>query len=113
MLQKQVNRLRRKNKVRSTISGTSTRPRLSVYRSTTHIYAQIIDDISGTTLVESSDLKIPSGTKCEKAKKVGEDIAQKATSKNINNVVFDRNGFLYHWRVKLLADAARTAGLEF
>ncbi|MCH8518552.1 50S ribosomal protein L18 [Candidatus Gracilibacteria bacterium] len=113
MLQKQANRLRRKIRVGSTITGTPTRPRLSVFRSNTHIYAQIIDDTTATTLLSSSDLKIKGGTKVERAKEVGTQIAKLAGEKNISEVVFDRNGFLYHGRVKVLADAARDAGLKF
>ncbi|MDA9129173.1 50S ribosomal protein L18 [Candidatus Gracilibacteria bacterium] len=113
MLAKQENRLRRKARVRSQISGTANRPRLSIFRSATHIYAQIIDDSTGKTLGASSDLKISSGTKMEKAQKVGEQIAEIAKGLKLNEIVFDRGGFYYHGRVKALADAARSGGLKF
>ena len=113
MLQKQRNRLRRKARVSSTITGTQARPRLSVFRSNTHIYAQIIDDESRKTLASFSDLKISEWTKLEKAQAVGKHIAELATKSKISEVVFDRNWFLYHGRVKALADAAREAGLKF
>lgn len=113
MLQKQANRLRRKARVSATITGTSERPRFSVFRSNTHIYAQLIDDTSGATLVSASDLKSTSWTKTDKAKEVGAQIAKLAWEKKISTVVFDRNGFLYHGRVKILADAAREAWLQF
>ncbi len=112
MLQKQVNRLRRKQRVRSKISGTAQRPRLSIFRSSSSIYAQLIDDESGKTLAASSDLK-EKGTKTDTAKKVWEDIAKKAKDLKVKTVVFDRGGFSYHGRVKALADSAREAGLEF
>lgn len=113
MLQKHANRLARKARVSSKIFWTPTRPRLSVFRSNSHIYAQIIDDESATTLVSYSDLKVSTGTKLERAKNVGANIAKLAQEKNISSVVFDRNGFLYHGRVKTLADAARESGLNF
>lgn len=114
MLQKQINRLRRKARVRSQISGTAARPRLSIFRTTTHIYAQLIDDEAGKTLCSASDLKIvDKTTKTELAKKVGTEIAKAAQEQKIQNVVFDRGGFRYHGRVKALADAAREAGLQF
>ncbi len=113
MLQKQANRLKRKARVSSIIFWTPARPRLSVFRSNTHIYAQIIDDESSTTIVSYSDLKTKTGTKLERAKQVWEHIAKLAQERNISSVVFDRNGFLYHWRVKILADGAREAWLNF
>lgn len=114
MLQKLQNRLRRKARVRSLISGTTERPRLSIFRTTTHIYAQIIDDTTGKTLASSSDLKIESkASKTELAIQVWQDIWKKAQEMKIKNVVFDRGGFRYHGRVKALADAAREAGLQF
>lgn len=104
----------RKRRVRAKISGTSKMPRLSVFRSNTHIYGQIIDDLSGKTLVSGSDLKIKEkGKKVEIAEKVGEEIAKLALTKKIKKVVFDRNGFAYHGRVKAVADGARKGGLEF
>lgn len=114
MLQKQVNRLRRKARIRSKISGTATRPRLSVFRSNTNIYVQLIDDEAGKTLAAFSDLKGDAkATKIESAKKVGEEIGKKAKELKIKEIVFDRGGFAYQGRVKALADAAREAGLSF
>jgi len=114
MLQKQVNRLRRKARVRSQISWTAQRPRLSIFRSGTHIYAQLVDDASGKTLGSASDLKMTTKTtKSELAKQVGTDIAKIAKELKINEIVFDRGGFSYHGRVKALADAAREGGLKF
>lgn len=102
-------------RVRTKISGTSTCPRLNVFRSNSHIFAQIIDDTNGTTLVSSSSLalKLESSSNIEAAEKVGTDIAKKALAKKITNVVFDRGGYVYHGRVKALAEAARSAGLKF
>lgn len=114
MLAKFAKRLRRKERIRAKISWTSARPRLSIYRSNANIYAQLIDDVTGVTLCSSSDLKMEkTGTKTEMAQKVGEEIATKAKSLNVSEIVFDRGGFAYHGRVKALADAARTAGLKF
>lgn len=113
MLAKFAKRLQRKERIRAKISWTSSKPRLSVYRSNSNIYAQLIDDISGKTLATASDLKLNNGTKSEKAVKVGEEIAIKAKSLNITEIVFDRGWFAYHGRVKALADSARTAGLKF
>lgn|SRR5690554_4008085 len=110
------NRLRRKKRIRAKVSGTAERPRLSVYRSNNHIYAQLIDDVTGNTLVTTSTLAKSvdaSGNKTEQAKKVGEAIAKVCLEKGIENVVFDRNGFLYHGRVRALAESAREAGLKF
>ncbi len=101
-----------KFRIRRKLSGTETRPRLCVFRSNSEIYAQIIDDVTRKTVVSVSSLKA-TGTKTEKAKAVGTAIAEKAKAANITNVVFDRNGFLYHGRVKALADAARENGLQF
>jgi len=113
MLQKQVNRLRRKARVRSQIHGTAKKPRLSVFRSATHIYAQLIDDDTGKTLGSASDLKAKESTKVEKAWEVGTTIANTAKDLKISEIVFDRGWFAYHGRVKALAEAARTAGLKF
>ncbi len=114
MLEKNLKRYRRQVRIRAKISGTATRPRLAVFRSNTHIYAQLIDDTKGITLGAASDLKLKKqGTKTDMAKKVGEAIAKVATEKWIKEVVFDRGGFAYHGRVKALADAAREAGLQF
>lgn len=112
-------RLRKHARVRKKISGTAERPRLNVFRSLNNIYAQIIDDTAGTTLVAASSLdqalkgKIKSGGNKEAAREVGKLIGQKAIEKGIKNVVFDRGGYIYHGRVKELAEGAREAGLEF
>lgn len=113
MLAKFAKRLQRKERIRAKISGTSSRPRLSIYRSNSNIYAQLIDDVTGKTLCAASDLKLENGTKTEKATKVGEELATKAKSLNVTEIVFDRGWFAYHGRVKALADAARSAGLKF
>ena len=114
MLQKQVNRLRRKARVRSQISGTAKCPRLSIFRSTTHIYAQLVDDETGKTLGAASDLKSADKlTRIDLASKVGGDIAAVAKELKIETVIFDRGGFAYHGRVKALAEAARAGGLKF
>lgn len=108
--------VQRKNRVRARIVGTKERPRLSVFRSNTHIYGQIIDDTKGKTLVAFSDLKVKKDAKKSKiqtAENVGEELAKKALSMKIKKVVFDRNGFRFHGRVKALADGARKGGLEF
>ncbi|MBN2528869.1 MAG: 50S ribosomal protein L18 [Deltaproteobacteria bacterium] len=107
----------RKKRIRKKVSGTNDRPRLSVFRSAAHIYAQIVNDEEQKTLFAVSSLSVgvkgESGTKTDIAKKVGNLVAQKCLEKDIKQVVFDRNGFVYHGRVKALADAAREAGLEF
>lgn len=112
-----VGRERRKLRIRRRISGTSERPRLTVFRSAKHIYAQVIDDVAGATLAHVStltkDLKGADGTKTDEAKKVGAAIAKALLAKGIDKVVFDRNGYLYHGRILALADAAREAGLKF
>lgn len=113
MLKKQLNRISRHNRVRSKISGTPKRPRLAVFRSNSHISAQLIDDTTGKTLASSSDLKIKKGSKVEMATKVWEDIAKKAKDLKLKEIVFDRGWFSYHGRVKALADAAREWGLKF
>ncbi len=112
---KNVSRVRRHARVRAKISGTAEAPRLCVYRSNKNIEAQLIDDVKGTTLVASSSmaLKLENGSNVDAAKNVGEDIAKKALAKKIKKVVFDRSGYIYHGRVKALAEAAREAGLEF
>ena len=112
-------RVRRKMRIRKKVSGDAARPRLTVFRSTRHIYAQVIDDVTGQTLVEASTLsaEVKSGesdeSKIEAARTVGRLVAERALAQSINKVVFDRNGFLYHGRIQALADAAREAGLEF
>lgn len=114
MTDKLKRRLKIKAHIRNTVSGTAERPRLTVFRSNAQIYVQIIDDKQGKTLAAASSLSIKEKvTKKEQAAKVGEMIAQKAQEVGISTVVFDRNGFLYHGRVKELADAARNGGLKF
>ncbi|MDR2853894.1 MAG: 50S ribosomal protein L18 [Prevotellaceae bacterium] len=107
-------RIRIKAHIRHRVSGTAEQPRLSVYRSNAQIYAQVIDDKKGVTLASASSLKIKEKTtKSEQAAQVGKLIAESAKSAGVEKVVFDRNGYLYHGRVKQLADAAREAGLKF
>jgi large subunit ribosomal protein L18 len=103
----------RHTRIRKTLAGTSARPRLSVYRSNTGIYAQLIDDSKGVTLVASSSKVLKVGKTIAAAKVVGTDLAKKAIEKGFKVVVFDRSGYLYHGRIKALADAAREAGLAF
>ena len=111
-----VSRVSRHERVRKSISGTPERPRLCVFRSLKNIYAQIIDDASGTTLVSASSIDAGfegNGSNKEAAKKVGLMVAQKALDKGIKTVVFDRGGYVYHGRVQELAEGAREGGLEF
>ncbi|AYD39268.1 50S ribosomal protein L18 [Clostridium fermenticellae] len=113
---KNKTRVRRHLRVRKKIFGTTERPRLSIYRSDKNIYAQIIDDINGVTLVSASTVEkdfTDKGNNKEAAKKVGESIAKKALEKGIKEVVFDRGGYLYHGRVQSLAEGARESGLQF
>jgi large subunit ribosomal protein L18 len=112
--ERKANRLKKKIRIRKTVKGTDERPRLVVFRSSTHMYAQVVNDVSGTTLASASSLKMKdTGSGLEQAKAVGLAVAKAALSHNIKNVVFDRNGFIYHGRVKALADAAREGGLNF
>lgn len=117
MEDKQLSRLKRKRRIRKKVNGTADRPRLSVFRSTNHIYAQVVDDATGATLASASSVaksvREESGNKTDVAKKVGAALAEACKAKGIESVVFDRNGFIYHGRVKALADAAREAGLSF
>lgn len=115
-------RLKRKLRIRGTITGTADRPRLTVYRSQKHIYAQLVDDTAGNTIAGISTLSPALKTSIEKAKEkgkvglsflVGNELAKKALDLKINTVVFDRNGFIYHGRVKAVADGARKGGLKF
>jgi len=109
-------RLKRHKRVRAKISGTPERPRLNVFRSETNIYAQVIDDVHGVTLAAASSLEKGfegKGGNVEAAKKVGQMIAERAKAKGIENVVFDRGGYLYHGRVQALAEGAREGGLDF
>jgi large subunit ribosomal protein L18 len=114
---KNATRKKRHARVRSKLSGTAARPRLNVFRSSKHIYAQLIDDVSGVTLASASTLDkeigLESSGNVDAAVKVGELVAKRAVEKGIKAVVFDRGGYLYHGRVKALADAARENGLEF
>ena len=113
-IDKNAVRQRRHARVRKTVTGTAEAPRMNVYRSLNHIYVQIIDDLSGKTLAAASSLGITEKMpKKEQAAKVGELIAKKAQEAGITSVVFDRNGYLYHGRVKEVADAARNGGLKF
>jgi large subunit ribosomal protein L18 len=117
--ERRVARKKRQTRVRKKVTGSVERPRLCVFRSSKHIYAQIVEDISGVTLVAAStiskgiDDSVKYSGNVEAAKVVGKQIAERALAKDIKQVVFDRNGFLYHGRVKALADAAREAGLTF
>lgn len=115
--QRKRNEIRQRvhSRIRAKIQGTPERPRLNVYRSLNHIYAQVIDDIHGATLVSASTVagKIKTGGNVAAAKEVGKIVAERAKEKGIVKVVFDRGGYLYHGRIKALADAAREAGLEF
>ncbi len=110
---------RRHRRIRRVVNGTTERPRLAVFRSNQHIYAQVIDDVAQNTLVAASSLdkalrtKLSSGATCEASAQVGKLVAQRALEKGIKQVVFDRGGNLYHGRVKALAEAAREAGLDF
>lgn len=110
-------RQKRHTRVRAKLSGTSARPRLNVYRSNKHIYAQVIDDLKGVTLVSAStldkELNLESSSNIEAAQKVGELVAKRAVKKGVSEVVFDRGGYLYHGRIQALADSARENGLQF
>jgi large subunit ribosomal protein L18 len=116
---KRTARLRRHRRMRTHLSGTAERPRLNVYRSNEHIYAQVIDDVQGHTLVSASTVdpqvrgQLEGKTKTDAAKLVGDLVARRAVEAGITNVIFDRGGWQYHGRVKALAEAAREAGLEF
>jgi large subunit ribosomal protein L18 len=119
MAMRVVGRERRKLRIRRKINGTIEKPRLTVFRSAKHIYAQVVDDVAGSTVAHASTLSrdvrgaIAEANKTEAAKKVGEAIAKMLLAKGIKSIVFDRNGYLYHGRVRALADAARKAGLKF
>lgn len=118
MKTKEQGRIRRKKSIRKGLTGTTERPRLSVFRSAKHIYAQVVDDSSGNTLAAacsllSKDGSAQAGNKSERAKAVGTEVAKACKDKGIEKVVFDRNGFRFHGRVKALADGAREAGLSF
>lgn len=110
---KQASRDKRKNRIRKKILGTPERPRLTVFKSNKHLYAQVIDDLNHKTLVAASSLKEKSGANKEAAKWLGQAIAERAKAQNINDVVFDRNGYQYHGVVRQIADSAREGGLKF
>lgn len=113
--QRQQSRFRRKKRIRKKVAGTAERPRLTVFRSNKHIYAQVIDDMTASSLAAASDLKVAGDEmdKTARAKAVGAAIASACLDKGIKQVVFDRNGYAYHGRINALAAAAREAGLEF
>ena len=114
MVKKELSRLKIKARIRGKVSGTASCPRLTVFRSNKQIYAQVIDDEAGVTLASASSLKLEAkGTKQEIAALVGAEVAKAAIAAGVETVVFDRNGYLYHGRVKQLADSAREAGLKF
>ncbi len=115
MIDRNEIRQRIHTRIRRKLSGTTERPRLAVHRSLNHIYAQVIDDQTGTTLASASTmaLKLKTGGNVNAAKEVGKAVAERAKEKGVSKVVFDRGGYLYHGRIKALADAAREAGLEF
>ena len=113
MQTKTEKRIRLKKKIRTKVKGTEARPRLSIFRSNKFVYAQVINDTTGKTLAQTSDLKITKGTKTDRAKEVGRTIGQICLKVKISKVVFDRNGFKYTGRIKLVADEARLAGLKF
>lgn len=114
---KQIIRFKRKRRIRARLEGTAERPRLAVFRSNKHLYVQLVDDIKGNTLVAAStleeELKDKLGGSVEGAKTLGNLIAKRALAKNISQIVFDRSGYLYHGRIRALADAAREGGLKF
>ena len=116
-LTKNERRIRIKNRIRKVVSGTTDRPRLSVFRSNKEIYAQIVDDVTGKTIAAASsrdkDINTDKGTKTEIAKLVGKSIGDKAVKAGVESIAFDRGGYLYHGRVKSLAEGAREAGLKF
>ena len=116
---KEAARLRRKVTIRKKVAGTAERPRLTVFRSAKHIYAQAIDDVTNTVVASASDLEevlkgdLAGKKKADKAKLVGQSVAKKLIAKNISSVVFDRNGYIYHGRVSAVAEGAREGGLKF
>lgn len=118
-IDKNSERIKRHKRIRNKISGTPERPRLSVFRSSKHIYAQIIDDVNGVTLVAASTMEkaiadaVKEMTKSEQAKYVGSELGRRALEKGVNTVVFDRSGYLYMGRLEALAEGAREAGLQF
>lgn len=113
MTTKKERRIKIKTRIRGKVSGSAERPRMTVFRSNKQIYVQLIDDVAGRTLLSASSKGIEEGTKSEVAAKVGELVAKKALEVGVTTVVFDRNGYLFHGRVKSLADGARNGGLKF
>lgn len=113
MQNKTDKRIRLKKKIRTKIKGVESRPRLSIFRSNKFIYAQVINDTTGKTIAEASDIKVTNGTKTDRAKAVGAKIAEACKASKIDQVVFDRNGFKYTGRIKIVADEARAGGLKF
>lgn len=112
--QREVNRNRKKIRIRKVVKGTDERPRLCIYRSNKHVYAQVINDQKGATMVSTSSLKFDEKLSgMDLAKRVGQEVAKLALAKNIKDVVFDRNGYIYHGQVKAMADGAREGGLNF
>ena len=111
-LKKDSSRSKRKLRIRKKVSGTESRPRVTVYRSNAHIYVQAVDDITGVTIASGNDKDTSKGTNVEKAEKVGASVGKALKSKNIKHVVFDRNGYKYHGRVKAVADGIRESGVE-
>ncbi len=110
---KKIIRFKRKKRISATLSGTAHRPRLSFFKSNAHLYVQVIDDDRSTTLVSASTLEQKIKNNLEGAKKLGQVIAKKALENNVKQIVFDRSGYIYHGKMKVLADAAREAGLQF
>lgn len=115
MSHKESSRLKKKLRIRNRVHGSTERPRLCIFRSARHIYAQIIDDVTGQTIASASTIEVEGMKNANKdtATAIGKEIAKRAQAKNIKSVVFDRNGYLYHGRVKSLAEGAREAGLDF
>src|SRR3990167_4998259 len=113
MKNKKEKRTKRHQRIRQKVKGTHLRPRLSIFRSNKHIYAQIIDDFEGKTLAAVSDKKLENKSKIEKAKEIGLELAKGSVKNNVKKVVFDRSGYKYHGRVKALAEGAREVGLNF
>ena len=113
MQKKVTGRARRKLRIRKKVQGTTARPRLAVFRSSKHIYAQVIDDTQGTTIAQASSTKGADGNKLDVAKSVGSAVAKACIDKGVEQVVFDRGGYQYHGRVRALAESAREAGLKF
>lgn len=112
-LSKSQARKRIQKRIRKSVSGTASKPRLSVFKSNKGVYCQLIDDVASVTIASASSKELSSGTKVEQAMEVGKLIAEKSKAQNISEVVFDRSGYVYHGRIKALADGAREGGLKF